>query len=153
MSKIYLQLLQKTCWINWKSRRWYQKWYDLKDYLYQNKRDHKLRFSPRKSTMQDWWNFIVVRLYRDFLGTLTKVHLTLHVIAKLNARNLMTLWREHSWVIGVLFGDFLWCEANRWFVQTNSTLCITRINTLRPRQNGHNFQDDIFKCIFWNENK
>ena len=26
------------------------------------------------------------------------------------------------------------------------------INTLRPRQNGHNFPEDIFKCIFLNEN-
>ena len=26
------------------------------------------------------------------------------------------------------------------------------VNTLRPRQNGHNFTDDTFKCIFMNEN-
>ena len=26
------------------------------------------------------------------------------------------------------------------------------LNTLRPRQNGHIFSDDIFKCIFLNEN-
>ena len=26
------------------------------------------------------------------------------------------------------------------------------VNTLRPRQNGHHFADDIFKCIFLNEN-
>ena len=26
------------------------------------------------------------------------------------------------------------------------------INTLSPRQNGHHFSDDIFKCIFLNEN-
>ena len=26
------------------------------------------------------------------------------------------------------------------------------INTLRPRQNGHHFPDDNFKCIFLNEN-
>ena len=26
------------------------------------------------------------------------------------------------------------------------------INTLRPRQNGHHFSEDIFKCIFLNEN-
>ena len=26
------------------------------------------------------------------------------------------------------------------------------INRLRLRQNGHNFADDIFKCIFANEN-
>ena len=25
-------------------------------------------------------------------------------------------------------------------------------DTLRPRQNGHHFADDIFKCIFLNEN-
>ena len=25
-------------------------------------------------------------------------------------------------------------------------------NTLRPRQNGHHFPDDILKCIFLNEN-
>ena len=26
------------------------------------------------------------------------------------------------------------------------------VNTLGPRQNGHHFADDIFKCIFLNEN-
>ena len=26
------------------------------------------------------------------------------------------------------------------------------INTLRPRQNGRHFPDDVFKCIFLNEN-
>ena len=26
------------------------------------------------------------------------------------------------------------------------------INTLRPRQNGRHFADDVFKCIFLNEN-
>ena len=26
------------------------------------------------------------------------------------------------------------------------------INTLRPRQNGRHFADDMFKCIFLNEN-
>ena len=25
------------------------------------------------------------------------------------------------------------------------------INTLRPKQNGHHFTDNIFKCILWNE--
>ena len=28
----------------------------------------------------------------------------------------------------------------------------TQVNTLRPRQNGRHFPDDIFKCIFLNEN-
>ena len=28
----------------------------------------------------------------------------------------------------------------------------SQLNTLRPRQNGRHFADDIFKCIFFNEN-
>ena len=28
----------------------------------------------------------------------------------------------------------------------------SQLNTLRPRQNGHYFADDIFKCIFFYEN-
>ena len=28
----------------------------------------------------------------------------------------------------------------------------TSVNTLRPRQNGRHFADDIFRCIFFNEN-
>ena len=31
-------------------------------------------------------------------------------------------------------------------------LLISPFNTLRPRQNGRHFPDDIFKCIFLNEN-
>ena len=30
---------------------------------------------------------------------------------------------------------------------------ILSVNTLRPRQDGHHFPDDIFKCIFLNENE
>ena len=29
---------------------------------------------------------------------------------------------------------------------------VVQLNTLRPRQNGRHFPDDIFKCIFLNEN-
>ena len=29
---------------------------------------------------------------------------------------------------------------------------LTFINTLRPKQNGHHFLDDVFKCILVNEN-
>ena len=33
-----------------------------------------------------------------------------------------------------------------------NVLCVFAINTLRPRQNGRRFADDIFKRIFLNEN-
>ena len=38
-------------------------------------------------------------------------------------------------------------NANMW---NKFSMC--RVNTLRPRQNGRHFPDDIFKCIFLNEN-
>ena len=41
---------------------------------------------------------------------------------------LSVLWESHTWKGGLFF------------------------NTLRPRQNGRHFADDIFKCIFLNEN-
>ena len=34
----------------------------------------------------------------------------------------------------------------------SSTHCCHFFNTLRPKQNERNFADDIFKCIFLNEN-
>ena len=32
------------------------------------------------------------------------------------------------------------------------TPSLQALNTLKPSQNGRHFADDIFKCIFWNEN-
>ena len=32
------------------------------------------------------------------------------------------------------------------------SLCRRAVNTLRPRQNGRHFADDMFRCIFLNEN-
>ena len=34
----------------------------------------------------------------------------------------------------------------------NAGLANLKLNTSRPRQNGHHFADDIFKCVFLNEN-
>ena len=38
------------------------------------------------------------------------------------------------------------------FNETSRGLVACRVNTLRPIQNGRDFADDIFKCIFLNEN-
>ena len=37
-------------------------------------------------------------------------------------------------------------------LSTNHAIKFCLFNTLRPRQDGHHFVDDIFKCIFLNEN-
>ena len=59
-------------------------------------------------------------------------------------------------------GDIIWChETQSSLVQvmayhlTHSTYDVTRdqwVNTLGQKQNGRHFADNIFKCIFLNEN-
>ena len=39
-----------------------------------------------------------------------------------------------------------------WKFHTNAKISLTDVNTLRPIQNGRHFADDIFNCIFSNEN-
>ena len=39
-----------------------------------------------------------------------------------------------------------------WCVRRHLHIMTQPLNTLRPRQNGRHFADDIFKCIFLNEN-
>ena len=41
------------------------------------------------------------------------------------------------------------CNGYHWLHLRLLSWCL---NTLRPRQNGRHFADDIFKCIFLNEN-
>ena len=50
--------------------------------------------------------------------------------------------------IGTVDGLVTW---GAW-QQARGLLVCKKINTLRPRQNGRHFPDDIFKCIFLNEN-
>ena len=45
------------------------------------------------------------------------------------------------------FHNFLWDVMTRQCHNFNGP-----VNTLRPRQNGRHFADDMFKWIFWNEN-
>ena len=45
---------------------------------------------------------------------------------------------------------FIWNWGVSLFI--SSSLMWYVINTLRPRQNGRHFAEDIFKCIFLNEN-
>ena len=54
-----------------------------------------------------------------------------------------------------------WCRQatshylSQWWPRSLSPYGIVRpqwVNTLRPKQDGHHFPNDIFKCIFLNEN-
>ena len=44
------------------------------------------------------------------------------------------------------------CIGPAHFSLARDNWSIISVNTLRPRQNGRHFADDIFKCIFLNEN-
>ena len=39
-----------------------------------------------------------------------------------------------------------------WVSEMSAILCAESVNTLRLKQNGRHFPEDIFKCIFLNEN-
>ena len=43
--------------------------------------------------------------------------------------------------------SFSWYPGNSWAPFPGASF-----NTLRPRQDGRHFPDDVFKCIFLNEN-
>ena len=59
-----------------------------------------------------------------------------------------------------IFGDYsysvcLWGLKACWLAGFMVCLCIVctiLINTLRPKQHGRHFADDIFKCVLLNEN-
>ena len=74
--------------------------------------------------------------------------------------------RPHSWydsIGGIRQQAIIWHQATshywkQWWPRSTTPYVITRLvtqltlNTLRQRQNGRHFPDDIFKCISLNEN-
>ena len=48
--------------------------------------------------------------------------------------------------------DELTATESRAWIRDHIPYLNVDVNTLRPRQNGRHFADDIFKCIFLNEN-
>ena len=46
----------------------------------------------------------------------------------------------------------IWRLNFLWQISSKECTCNSSIKSLRPRQNGSHFADDIFKCIFLNEN-
>ena len=51
------------------------------------------------------------------------------------------------------FGRIMYSIMRRFLCQVQICNWVSSsLNTLRPRQNGRHFPDDVFKCIFLNEN-
>ena len=63
----------------------------------------------------------------------------------------------HSCPLKRVIMIFCTSQIETWVAWTRTAASCNRIhfdhsNSLRPRQNGRHFEDDIFKCIFFNEN-
>ena len=54
----------------------------------------------------------------------------------------------------LLLGAIAWLQSSQSIISPSTQLIhiYSHVNTLRPRQNGRHFADDILKCIFLNEN-
>ena len=74
----------------------------------------------------------------------------LHMSRQLGCRDMCNLWPDQivfKWEQHVFYKLWImiWSILYKWYTDT-------AFNTLRPRQNGRHFADDILKCIFLNEN-
>ena len=71
-------------------------------------------------------------------GQLSRVGLTAHILHEIDF--IKHFCHRRNWVVSILTKS------------TGYKLMSSIINPLRQRQNGRHFADDIFKCIFLNEN-
>ena len=128
---------------------------------------HKLKlkpFSPSifapKSLMKPLYRF---GLYTRLRNNIAQQHLHYNILLhrvllthKAILHQYMTYTSVHYILISrsVAFNQpetdsALFCPC-KYIFQTH--VWCREFNTLRPRQNGIHFADDMFKCIFWNEN-
>ena len=62
------------------------------------------------------------------------------------------IWRQWIDKISLLSSDIVSSFGSYLDVLLQLSYLVNPFNTLRPRQNGRHFADDILKCIFLNEN-
>ena len=98
------------------------------------------------------------RLFCSGLDRLIRLAVEIHFIMPLQSRsmasenkNLFVIKHWNKWdpVGAVITNIHLKFTLTHW---PPRAMAVISVNTLRPRQNGRNFADDIFKCIFLNEN-
>ena len=59
---------------------------------------------------------------------------------------------EISQYFRLISGSIPSCKKGKTNWRLRGNTCTYSFNTLRPRQNGRHFADDVLKCIFFNEN-
>ena len=74
------------------------------------------------------------------------------------SENSTRLWRLFISMCLQIYSNIIYIDtradytSNRHQYKNRRPLTLYHLNSLRPRQNGRHFADDIFKCIFLNEN-
>ena len=115
-----------------------------------------LRLNKRLS--KQWWGWWFETLSRP-LWHHRNVKDLFHIIAYHNAYRTtkeICIHKHQQWQVLHLEIVLLTCWSNAQiyiYIYIYSVhVSVMCVNTLRPRQNGRHFADDIFKCIFLNEN-
>ena len=88
------------------------------------------------------WNYILIKILIQF-------------VIKGQTDNKWTLVQIMAWCHQASSHYWNHVTATNRYVNHcdgNQPLSASKVNTLRPRQNGRHFADDIFRCIFLNEN-
>ena len=104
-----------------------------------------------------WWNSceLFFRHYHSFLSEvimfLTTFWLKCQIHKSWKLNKICGIFANHSGYskMALCHGHILHITGPLW---GKSTCHLALFNTLRPRQNGRHFPDDIFKWIFLNEN-
>ena len=77
-----------------------------------------------------------------------EIHLNIYILSiKFNP-----FWPGGQWVTWIIADIFGGGNSGNYVGVMSSDIQILSLNTLRPRQNRRLFADNIFKCVFLNEN-
>ena len=113
-----------------------------------------------------WW-VISQHMFKWWLDTIRQQDIACTNINKQHRMFHQVTMNKHNWNIyeNFIIHKSSWHSKDQnipqWHHHTKTCLMKinerykrqnTEVNTLRPRQDGHHFPDDIFKCIFLNEN-
>ena len=114
-----------------------------------SKRGHSRQLLCRASC--NLWDTVYEEYFLPNIATQRTKIAVLHVMIYgwVNARKSNSIANDWSYIFLALTHRYVLAfhESREFLFWINNT-----INTLRQRQNGRHFADDIFKCMFLNEN-
>ena len=97
---------------------------------------------------QPWWNIFIVQVY----------YIDMTILWEHTQRGICTIhhWNDiydvYMQIVYKGIKMFMKCDAWRLRDTDSLSASLSPVNTLRPKENGRHFADDIFKGIFLNEN-